>query len=389
MGCTVARAALGRCVLRDGAIAAALFALTCVESTIAGRFPGPTWSWLLAAAGAIVPLAWRRRQPVAVLLAGCASILTEAFAVGVPQSAGFFLASLLATYTVAAHASQRGRMVGAAALALTLPAYLSQDPTSASLTGALPTLFIQAAAWVAGTVVRRRGENAAAATAAARRAEAGAVSAAAEERVRIAHELHDVVAHALSVMVVQSAAARVAYDRRDPIARDALAAVEATGRDALTEMRRILDVLRPSDDDLSVTPLPSLADLHETVARLQPVGVQLATEVSSGVMSLPPAVQLSLYRIAQEALTNVVKHAGATTARLAVRLDEGAVVLTVEDDGGTPMPAQRLSSGGRGHVNMRERAAAFGGALEAGPRAAGGYGIRATIPLPPGPAAPA
>ena len=369
--------------MRDGAIAVVLLCLTCAESTIPGRFTGPAWAWLLTAVAAVAPLAWRRRWPVAVLTAGCVAIVIDAFAVGVPQSAGFFLASLFATYTAAAHATARGRLVAAVVLVVAVPAYLSQDPTTTSLTAALPTMFIQAAAWVAGTVVRRRGEHAAAADAAARRAEQEAVRAAADERVRIAHELHDVVAHALSVMVVQSATARVAYDRGDPIAREALAAVEATGHDALTEMRRILDVLRPNDDGLGTAPLPSLADLHETAVRLQPAGVRLATTVSADALSLPPAVQLSLYRIAQEALTNVVKHAGATTARLAVRLHDGAVVLTVDDDGGTPPPTQRLASGGRGHVNMRERAAAFGGVVEAGPRTTGGYAVRATIPLSP------
>jgi signal transduction histidine kinase len=388
MGWTSIRAVLRRRGVRDGLIAAVLFGLVCVESTAAGRFPGPTWSWLLTAVAGVASLAWRRRWPVAVLAVGCVAIVVEALAVGVPQSAGFFLASLLATYTVAAHSSARGRSFAAVVLMITLPAYLSQDPKSASLTSALPTLFIQAAAWTAGSVVRRRGEQATAAAAAARHAEEESVRAAADERIKIAHELHDVVAHALSVMVVQSSTARVAYDRGDPLAREAIAAVEATGRDALTEMRRILDVLRPSDDGASVAPLPSLADLHETAVRLQPTGVRLATDLSTEALALPSAVQLSLYRIAQEALTNVVKHAGPTTARLAVRLDDETVVLTVDDDGGTAIPEQPLASGGRGQVNMRERAAAFGGAIQSGPRPGGGYGIRATLPLRPQPVEP-
>ena len=197
------------------------------------------------------------------------------------------------------------------------------------------------------------------------------------ERLRIARDLHDVVAHHVSLMGVQAGAARRAWERRPEQARDALSQIELTSRTAVEEMRRMLDVLR--DPASSVEPPAARVDgLPQLVDRVGDTGLQVALTVVGEPRDLPPAISASAYRVVQEALTNTVKHAGATQADVRLRYLPGTVEVEVVDDGRTaPGPT---GVGSHGQVGMRERVALHAGELEVGPRPTGGYRVRARFP---------
>jgi signal transduction histidine kinase len=208
--------------------------------------------------------------------------------------------------------------------------------------------------------------------------------AVAEERARIARELHDVVAHSVSVMVVQCAGARRTMERDPAAARSALASVESTGREALVEMRRMLGVLRKGDEDLALTPQPSINQLDALVERAREAGLEVDVSVEGERRRLQSSVDLSAFRIIQEALTNTIKHAGPARAQVTVRYGEGEVELDVVDDG-HQVPERAADGGEPGHglVGMRERVAMLGGELDAGYRREGGFGVRARLPFAP------
>jgi signal transduction histidine kinase len=198
-----------------------------------------------------------------------------------------------------------------------------------------------------------------------------------EERLRIARELHDVVSHSISVINVQAGVAAHVMDERPEQAREALLAIKAVSKEALRELRTILGVLRHVDEDESLAPAPGLADLGVLVDTASRAGLPLRVTVSGEARPLPAAVDLAAYRILQEGLTNVLRHAGETTAELAVTYGADEVVVELTDDGtGTGA----LAEGGHGIGGMRERAAAVGGLLEAGPRPLRGFRVRACLP---------
>jgi signal transduction histidine kinase len=206
--------------------------------------------------------------------------------------------------------------------------------------------------------------------------------AVAAERAAIARELHDVVAHHMSVMVVQAGAAR-AVSASDPAATaEALRQIEASGRTGLTEMRRLLEVLKAEEDGNGRAPQPGLARMSELLDAMRASGLPVEAIVEGSPRPLPPGVDLSAYRIVQEALTNALRHAGGASARVVVRYDPGAVELEVADDGPGP-PEDPEASGGHGLIGMRERVQLFGGELEAGPRPGGGFLLRARLPSEP------
>jgi signal transduction histidine kinase len=200
--------------------------------------------------------------------------------------------------------------------------------------------------------------------------------AVAAERARIARELHDLVTHNLSVMVVQAGAAGEVFDEHPQQARAALAAIEETGRRALSELRRLLDVVA-EEEDLAYDPQPGLRRLDELVASVRATGLGVDLTVEGSPRLLSPALELSAFRIVQEALTNVLKHARATRASVRVRFGTDTLELEVADDG----VGAATTDGGRGLVGMRERAALFGGEVAAGTRPGGGFAVRARMPL--------
>jgi signal transduction histidine kinase len=206
-------------------------------------------------------------------------------------------------------------------------------------------------------------------------------AAAAAERTRIARELHDVVAHSVSLMVVQAGSARLRLGKDPVAAAEALRVVEETGREALGELRQLLGVLRTDSDTTSIDPQPGLAGIDELAAQLRASGLDLHVEFSGVPRDLPPGLDLSAYRIVQEALTNVLKHAGPTTATVRVSYGAKELNLRVCNDRGRHGGLARAAAG-HGLVGMRERVALFGGRLEVCPRPDGGYLVHAALPLP-------
>jgi len=202
-----------------------------------------------------------------------------------------------------------------------------------------------------------------------------------EERIRIARELHDVLAHRISMISVQSGVGAHLLDRDPDQARRALVAVNQASKEALQELRATLGLLRQVDGPESRSPVPGLAQLELVMASTTAAGVDVRLDVSGQPRDLPTGVDLAAYRIIQESLTNVIRHARAATARIAIAYRRGDVVIEIEDDGRGLDEQGAPTSGGNGLLGMRERAAALGGDLEAGPLAAGGFRVRARLPL--------
>lgn len=290
-----------------------------------------------------------------------------------------FLAMIVAFFTAIMH---RHRVVAWLSLPFGfiafpwLPVLLTNAPVPSW------TEILGIAAWllVLGTVaevVRMQRERAAEA---AHAREEEARQRASEERLRIARELHDVLGHNISLISVQASVALHLFDERPEQARSALAAIKEASRNALRELRSALDVLRQGDEQLPRSPTPSLAHLDDLVFQAAAAGLQVRTEISGEPRRLPSEVDLAGFRIVQEALTNVVRHAAATTAT--VRLAYGVNELTVQvDDDGRGAVSYGDGSGGRGVLGMQERAAALGGLVEAGPRPEGGFRVLARLPL--------
>jgi signal transduction histidine kinase len=207
---------------------------------------------------------------------------------------------------------------------------------------------------------------------------ARAAAAVAQERARLARELHDVVAHSVSVMVVQAGAAEQVLAGDPERARAPLQSIQATGRQTVVELRRLLGILREGDHELATAPQPSLAQLDGLLEDARNAGVAVSATVEGTPRPLPPSIDLSAYRIVQEGLTNVIKHAGQATAQVRVCYLDHVLELQVTDDGpGSPDE----ESSGHGLLGVRERVALFGGSFQAGNRAEGGFGLRALLPL--------
>jgi signal transduction histidine kinase len=337
----------------------------------------------LVAAGA---LAVRRRFPLGAALVVAGALSVEWLAFGSPEGFGVFATLVIAGYSVAAHADRRRALAGLGALAATGVIWNLRDPVDTS-----PTKHIGSAAWLSpvligwllGAYLRTRRlyvlELRERADRAEREQEEQAQAAVASERARIARELHDIVAHNVSVMVVQAEAAdeMLARDRPDR-ARAPVWKIQETGRAALTDMRRMLGILREVDSVPALQPQPGIANLELLLAKVRESGLPVELEVAGEPEPLPPGIDLSAYRIVQEALTNALKYAGPARARVAVRYVAGALELEVSDDG---VGTANGSGGGHGLVGMRERVALFGGELDAGPAPGGGYVVRARLPL--------
>ncbi len=226
--------------------------------------------------------------------------------------------------------------------------------------------------WLAGRAIRRRRQRERELIV---ERDEGARAAVAEERARIARELHDVVAHAISVIVLQARGARHA----DGAERDAaLDAIESTGAKALAEMRRLLQILRDDGEGADLAPQPSVLALGQLVSQVRDAGLPVDLHVEGQPRELPPGVDVSAYRIVQEALTNTLRHAGPARAEVRVRYATDGLELEISDTG---QGSAAANGGGHGLTGMRERVAVFGGKLESGPREGGGFSVRARLPL--------
>jgi signal transduction histidine kinase len=336
---------------------------------------------------AAVPVAWRRRKPLpALVVVGLAAVTYEAL--GFPESATT-VGVLICLYSVAAHCDRRRSIIGAVYTAIgTLVVFLTAR-WGVNAGNIVSNVIIFATAWILGDNLRNRRAYLAGLEDRAARLEREQVEqahrAVTDERARIARELHDVVAHNVSVMVVQAGAARRMLERDPERAREALTSVEGTGRQALDEMRNLLGVLRTEDEATEQrAPQPSVSHLDSLVAHVREAGLPVELVVEGEPRPLMSGVDTSVYRIVQEALTNSLKHAGPARAQVMLRYSDHDLRLEVIDDGrGLAADAPVSNGGGHGLVGMRERVALFGGEIQAGPRRGGGYMVSARLPFEP------
>jgi signal transduction histidine kinase len=338
----------------------------------------------------VVPLGWRRRAPLPVLAMVLGSTVVGFYALYDPAGQTHpdpFLPFLIAIYSVAAHADRRHAAVGAALAAVAILAIDAPVLLAGSAPNDVYAWLLYALAWILGRALRRRQELAAALEDRAARLEheqeAKARSAVVDERARIARELHDVIAHSLSVIVVQAGAERRVLGPEHTTTGEVLGSIEHTGRQALVELRRLLGVIRKTDDRPALQPQPTLAHLDELLTQVREAGLAVGLRIEGEPVLLPPGVDLSAYRIVQEALTNVLKHADARHAEVLVCYHPSELELEVSDDGRGPVDP---AGGGHGLVGMRERVALYGGVLEAGQRDGGGYRLHARLRFEPVPA---
>jgi MYXO-CTERM domain-containing protein len=366
----------------DGVLAVGLAAFLTVGTFFASQgqphrrpFDAGAVVLLLVAAGA---LAWRRRHPVAVLgvVFGAALIY---FVLG--YAAGPIWLALIIAYFTAAVAGHR---LAAAAVAVAgfsiFPwlDYLLRDQPGPSLVG-----LAGLAAWLlvllgAAEAVRIRRERAAEAV---RIREEEARRRAGEERLRIARELHDALGHHLSLINMQSGVALHLNTELPEQTRNSLTAIKQASKEALTELRWVLDILRQEGEPAARSPAWTLARLDELVSQTAAAGLVVKTETEGEVRPLPFAVDVAAFRVVQEALTNVTRHAGQATATVRVSYGEGELTVQVDDDGRGLSPHGAAAGSGKGIVGMRERVAALGGDLQAAPRPGGGFRVRARLPL--------
>jgi signal transduction histidine kinase len=326
------------------------------------------------AAAMCLPLFWRRQQPLIVLAIVTAASVANALAYSTLAP----FAAALAIYTVASSLPRRRALVSTVSAAALLLAVGGSTVNAGQL---LPHAILFAGAWAIGDSLGARRaytrELEEKADRLEREQEIQAARAVAEEQTRIGRELHDVIAHSLSVMVVQAAAANDVFDSRPERAREALREIEATGRGALGELRRLLGAVRGGSTDFA--PPPGLDQLDALVAQVRSAGLEVAVSIEGTPRVLPIAIDLSAYRIVQEALTNTLKHAQATHVGVELRFADDALDIAVRDDGRGN--ADGASGTGSGLVGMRERVVTYGGTLQAGPASGGGFAVAARFPL--------
>ena len=302
-----------------------------------------------------------------------------------------FLAVLVATYSLGAHSGMPATLLGPASVAalaglVDLPRLREGVPWDE----VVPAWFMLAGLWVLGRWVRHRRAEATglrartevaerAAEDRARAAEERARAAVADERARIARELHDLVAHSMGVIVLQAQGAQRSLDADPGRARTALESIESAGRSGLAELRRLLGLLTWPTEAPMDEPQPSLDRLDELVAGVREAGARAHLTVTGEVRQLPAGVELTAYRVAQEALTNVLRHAPGAAARVSADYGRDRITVTVTDDG--PGRTAATEGSGRGLVGMRERVALYGGELEAGPAPAGGFRVVARLSI--------
>jgi signal transduction histidine kinase len=375
-------------VIVDAGLGIAAAGLIAVAAWGSPRLIGSTsiagpW-WLLALLPLLmgVPLVLRRRAPLLMWLAIWVGIaLLSLLADNSVRGLAWIFVLFAAAYSLGEHAGFRCAAAGLVLTAPVVAAISHRGEMGLAFTNhggqaGVALSFLQLVAfWLAGVLVRARRQ---AASLAARSAalQRQAEQATAAERARIARELHDIVAHHLSVIVLQAAGTRASGKPADA----ALEKIEHSARQALGETRRLLGVLRDPDEETGLAPQPGVGDLDALAASVQAAGLPVNLVISGDHAALPAAVDVSVYRIVQEALTNVLKHAGPARADVTIGCADEAVTIEVTDDG-TGDPAPLAPAGGDGLAGMRERAAVFGGELAAGPRPGGGYAVRARLPL--------
>jgi len=372
-------------VLVDWLIALALSGLVLGEiwtSPFAGPHPVNTFLFL----SVCLTLLWRRRAPLVMLLIAVAVLGIQANFFDPPDQPPLssFIILLVAFYSAAVYGDGRRAVIGAAIafmmeiLVIDIPRFFAGENPG----DIIPAWVLYLMFWFVGRTIRQRRLQAVElgdrATQLEIEREEKARVAVAEERSRIARELHDVVAHSVSVMVVQAQAAQRLLEGEQREARQALGSIETTGRQALTEMRRLLGILRRADAELALAPQPSLKHLNTLIEQMRETGLPVELHIEGEAEPLPPGVDLSAYRIVQEALTNALKHAEPSHAQVVIHYRADELELEITDDG---TGNGKGGGAGQGLIGMRERVTLYGGVFESGRRESGGYSVRARLPL--------
>ena len=359
-------------------LAIATLAEYSVEHVGASRF-----STIPFALAGTLPLLAARRFPFGAPIAVFCVFAAESFVAerAIVHPVTPFLTVIAAFWTVGAYSEQGRAVAGALIGLLTIGIVVANDPA-----GTFSDFFFVALfgliGWIAGAAYGLRLRSVKELRERAARLEreqaAEAERAVAQERARIARELHDVVAHSVSVMTVQSAGVRRLLLPGQQREREALETVERTGREALAELRRLLGVLRRDDEPAELAPQPGLGTIDVLLEQVRTAGLPVELEVQGRSVPLPPGIDLAAYRIVQEALTNTLNHAGPAHARVLVRYAPGQLELRVSNDGARNGGGD---GGGYGLAGMRERVSLYGGTCEAGPLAGGGFSVSARLPL--------
>ncbi len=361
--------------LLDAGLALALF-LGAVAATAARPGPLPWWARTLLLAAAAAPLAWRRVVPLAALALSVLAVLVllvlgESTAV---IGSGLFLGA----YTVAATRPLRATLVAAAGCMALLAAVGLLRPERMGLGETATNLALFVGAFTLGAAARSHGRTSELLAERAELAERArledARNAVTEERLRIARELHDVVGHSLGAIALQAGVGAHVVDTDPAEAKAALLAISERSRASLQEIRQMLGALREQDEELQSS--PGLADVDRLVAQCRSAGLAVDVARSGEPWPLPAAMDLTAFRVLQEALTNVLRHSGTRTARVGINYGRDSVELSVADDGRGDTGA----GSGHGQLGMRERVAVWGGSLRMGNRAGGGYEVVATLP---------
>ncbi len=390
-------------ILVDAALAVGLLGAALVSSHVTievNQAANPTYrppgtaAVIAGMAATFLPLTVRRRLPLLALLACAVGFVAARVVFDSIEASISVLALAVALYSAAAYGRRWWRVVACGSSLVVLFAELWREV----VTGAPPiknvlvfqaftlllNLALMLSVWALGAAVRsgrRRSRELAERTVQLEQErEEKARRAVFDERVRIARELHDVVAHHVSVMGVQAGAARLVMDRDPSKATEALGSIESSSRQAVVELHRLLGFLRQEGDADDLAPQPGLGQLEGLVAQMAEAELAVQLRVDGEPRPLPPTVELSAYRIVQEALTNTLKHAGASKAEVSLHYRPAAVELEIVDDG-REAPSAAAATGGHGLIGMRERANLHGGRLSAGPRPEGGFAVRATLPV--------
>ncbi len=342
---------------------------------------GLHWVEALAYGLGALLLLGRRVNPIAVLAGLVAIYVAEFAAVGSPEGFGVAVPPMVAAYSVARWEERRPAWWGLVLLLVLGLAWTAFDPvTSTASAKALQAVWWSpwVIAWLAGALVRSTVLNAEQRRLRRQDLAARAVN---EERTRIARELHDVIGHSVSIMTVQASAVRRRLGENQSAEREALETVESTGREALAEMRRMVGVLRQSDEAAGREPAPGLAQLTGLVEQFESAGLPVAVAVTGEVQPLAPGLDLTAYRLVQEALTNALRHAVSPThAEVSIGYAADHLELAIRDDGRRVEPG---AEAGHGLLGLRERVSVYGGELVARPGDQGGFELLATLPLAP------
>ena len=346
-----------------------------------GLWLGTRWVNALAVPVMALSLAWRRHRPLAMLSIVMGGVVLLSLAFGGSETSTLVFITVVAVYSAAAHLSDRELPVAVALMVAAVAVHDLRDPQIQTFGDAIWTTILWTLTFLVGLGMRSRQAQTRAleneADKLRKERETAAVEAAAEERRRIARELHDIISHSLGVVVLQAGAAEQVLERDPDRARDALRSIRSSGLAAIDEMGALLGLVR-GDAETSLEPQPSLADLKALVATTAEAGLRVELSIEGVPRALPAAIELSAYRIIQEGLTNSLKHAGPVAARIIVSYRPTELAVEVTDEGGS---ATHGFGSGRGLAGIRERVAVFGGRLQVGPRPNGGWSLRAAFPV--------